>query len=293
MIVLSEAVEQVPSSASSRENKVMTEAAKIVGCQVYYIPPDFERCVTAENALYHIPRFTPEVPGVWIGYIPEVGRYEAIYQAARNKGIKLLNSPQQHRIGMEFDLFYPLLGELTPKSVTIRSIDECATATDLLGFPVFVKGAIQSKKKQGWQACVANNLEELVKLTTWLLQLKYVARGRVIVRKLVNLRHENKLANGLPIGREFRVVLYQEEVIKYGYYWDGQDSLDTLSPEEEKEVLDLAVLAAQRLNIPYVAIDIGQLVTEEWLVIEISDAQFAGLNNIPKLEFWHHLKELV
>lgn len=80
---------------------------------------------------------------------------------------------------------------------------------------------------------------------------------------------------------------------RISYYWDGKDSLDTLSPDEEKDVLDLAVLAAQRLNVPYVAIDIGQLVTGEWLVIEISDAQFAGLNNIPKLEFWHRLKELV
>ena len=39
MIILSEVVEQVAPSASARENKVMTEAVKIFGCPVYYIPP--------------------------------------------------------------------------------------------------------------------------------------------------------------------------------------------------------------------------------------------------------------
>ncbi|MCC5630395.1 hypothetical protein LC613_21240 [Nostoc sphaeroides CHAB 2801] len=55
-----------------------------------------------------------------------------------------------------------------------------AEAAQLLGFPVFVKGAVQSIKMQGWKSCVANNLEELVRLTEWLLKLKDRSRGRVI-----------------------------------------------------------------------------------------------------------------
>jgi hypothetical protein len=109
MIVLSESIEQIELSASASENKLMTEAAQLLGCRVYYIPRDFERCGTAENALWHIPKCTQETLGIWIGYIPEFERYEAIYQAALAKGIKLINNPSEHRKALDFDLFYPHL----------------------------------------------------------------------------------------------------------------------------------------------------------------------------------------
>ncbi|QLE42764.1 hypothetical protein FD723_21545 [Nostoc sp. C052] len=208
MIVLSESTEQIEASASASENKLMTEAAQLLGCQVYHIPRDFERCSTAENALWHIPNYPTITAGIWIGYIPELEHYKAIYHAALNKGIKLLNTPLEHQTALEFDLFYPHLKGLTPDSLVITSTTECIEAGELLGFPLFVKGAVQSRKMQGWESCVANNHEELVKLTELLLKLKYGSRGRVIVRKLVKLRHKCLAPNGFPMGREFRCFIY-------------------------------------------------------------------------------------
>ena len=63
-------------------------------------------------------------------------------------------------------------------------------------------------------------------------------------------------------------------------------------PEEEKKVLKLAVLASKRLGVPYVTIDIGQLESGDWIVIETGDAQFAGLGQIPVLELWNKLKDI-
>jgi hypothetical protein len=292
MIVLSESTEQLEASASASENKLMTEAAQIVGCKVYYIPRDFERCSTAENALWHIPKYDKQTAGIWIGYIPELQRYEAIYQAALAKGIKLLNTPLEHQTALEFDLFYPYLKGLTPDSVVITSTDECIKAGKLLGFPVFVKGAVQSIKMQGWKSCIANNQEELINLTEFLLKLKEHSRGRVIVRKLVKLRHQRLAPNGFPMGREFRCFIYNQQILKYGYYWDAKDDLRQLTKQEEKQVLRLAVLASEHLRVPYIAIDIGQLESREWIVIEAADAQFAGLCQIPPLELWNKLKNI-
>jgi len=111
---------------------------------------------------------------------------------------------------MEFERFYPLLKELTPKNVVISSIEECLESIKILGFSVFVKGAIQSRKRQGWESCVARNYDDLVKLTEGLLKLKYGSRGKVIVRKIVTLRHTRQALNGLPIGRKLRVFLYNQ-----------------------------------------------------------------------------------
>jgi hypothetical protein len=290
MIVLSEATEQIEASASAIENKLMTEAAQILGFKVYHIPRDFQRCGTAENALWHIPNYAQETAGIWVGYIPELQRYEAIYQAALSKKIKLLNTPLEHQTALEFDLFYPHLQGLTPDSVVITSTQECIKAGELLGFPVFIKGAVQSRKQQGWESCVANNQEELFNLTEWLLKLKYSSRGRVIVRKLVKLRHQRLAPNGFPMGREFRCFIYNHQILKYGYYWDSKDDLSKLSQQEETQVLNLALIASTRLGVPYVAIDIGQLETGEWIVIETADAQFAGICQIPALELWSKLK---
>jgi hypothetical protein len=292
MIVLSEATAQTEPSASASDIKLMTEAAKLLGCKVYYIPQNFERCGTAENALWHVPQFAQETAGIWVGYIPEFQRYVAIYQAALAKGIKLLNTPLEHQTALEFDLFYPKLRGLTPDSVVITSTNECIEASGLLKFPVFVKGAIQSQKIQGWDSCVANNLEELLRLTEYLFKFKAGSRGRVIVRKLVKLRHQRLAPNGFPMGREFRCFIYHQQLLKYGYYWDGQDDLKQLTKLEEKQVLNLAIFASQRLQVPYVAIDIGQLETGEWIVIETADAQFAGLSQIPALELWSKLQDI-
>jgi hypothetical protein len=149
--------------------------------------------------------------------------------------------------------------------------------------------AVRSRKEAGWRACVAGNAQELGDLVASLLVNTYQARGKVIVRRLVKLRHVQTLANGFPVGRELRVFVLDGQVVDYGYYWDGQDELMRLSDAEEQTVLPLATLAAERVGTPYVAVDAGQLDDGSWMVIETGDAQFAGLSRISALRLWNHL----
>jgi hypothetical protein len=39
-------------------------------------------------------------------------------------------------------------------------------------------------------------------------------------------------------------------------------------------------------------VDIGQLENGTWMVIEVSDGQFAGLSHITSLELWGKLKDI-
>ncbi len=265
---------------------MVAEAARLAGCRVCYIPPDFSRCETAENALAHLPAFAEPVPAVWIGFIPTPDVYAAIHGAALANGIRLLNTPEQHRTAMEFDRFYPLLEGLTPESVVIHSPQECAAAIERLGLPVFVKGLVKSSKGEGWDACVANSLDELVYVTSGLLRWTSRSRGAIVVRRLVRLRHTRTSSRGFPAGREFRVFLHHAAVLDYGYYWDGEDALARLTDEEERTVLDLARTAAERLGVPFLAVDVGQEEGGRWLVIEVNDAQFSGHSHIPLLRLW-------
>lgn len=292
MIVLTESAEQLPPSASARDIAASTNAAKLVGCQVFHIPPDFTDCGDAEGALWLVPHFAERQPGVWIGYIPTLERYGQIYEAALAKNIQLLNTPAQHRVAQEFDSAYPFLLGFTPESVIVSHEDECAKAVEILGFPIFVKGAVQSRKARGWKACVAETLDELRRLTRTLLELENRSRGRVALRKVVRLRHSRCSGEGFPFGREYRLFIYAGEVLGMGYYWEGDDPLKALSADEEARIRALALQAAARLKVPYVAVDIGQLEDGGWIVIEAGDAQFSGVSQIPLLQLWNRISAI-
>lgn len=289
MIIFSEDTVDSKITKSSEETKRLTEMMKIIGLQVYYIPKDFSVCENAENALWHVPKQESLTKCLWIGYIPSVERYRAIYDEALKKNIQLLNTPEEHQKAQEFDLSYPLLNGLTVESITVTGLTEYKDSIEKLGFPLFIRGSAKSKKQFGWKACVADNLEELQEIVNFLLKSEYSSRGRVIIRKLVNLRYSRMSNEGFPLGREYRVFLYNQEVIGYGYYWDGDDPLMNLSQDEENGVLNIAQQAAQRLEIPFVAVDIGQLIDETWLVIEVNDAQFAGTGHMELLPFVNRL----
>jgi hypothetical protein len=176
--------------------------------------------------------------------------------------------------------------------VIVTNLEDCAAAVATLGLPVFVKGAIQSRKARGWKACVAETVEELQRLCEQLLSLDTRSRGRVAVRKLVQLRHSRKSAQGFPFGREYRVFLYRDKVLGYGYYWEGDDPLKELSKEEERIVLDLSMEAARRIGTPFIAVDIGQTDDDTWIVIETGDAQFSGVSHVPLLPLWYAISQI-
>jgi len=292
MIVFTEFSPQLAPSASADDLRKATEAAKLTGCRVYHIPPDFEQCETAENALAFVPAQERETLAVWVGYIPTPERYAAVYAAALDKGVRLLNSPEEHLDAQEFDRAYPRLAGLTPASVIVTREDQCGGAARLLGLPVFVKGAVQSRKSRGWRACVAETTDDLRLLCGHLLDLENRSRGRVVVRELVKLRHSRVSAQGFPLGREYRVFLCRGEVFGYGYYWEGDDPLKALTACEERAVLALATEAAERVGTPYIAVDIGQQENGEWIVIETGDAQFSGVSQTPLLALWSRLSRV-
>lgn len=292
MIVLAESAENLPPSASLRDIKANTEAARLAGATIYSIPPDFSLCENAHNALWQLPHCSERTQGLWIGYIPDSQRYRDIYAAASQKNVVLLNSPEEHLRAQEFDAAYPFLKGITPRSHTITNATQCVQIAADLGFPLFVKGAIQSRKARGWKACVAENVDDLLSLTNAMFELENRSRGRVVVRELVRLRHTRE-HNGFPLGREYRVFLFHEEILGLGYYWEGEDDLKELNSLEREQVGELAKETARRMKVPFLSVDIGQKEDGEWIVIETGDPQFSGLSQINPLRLWARLAQTI
>jgi hypothetical protein len=291
VVVLSEDSFVDPNTINGRELRATVDAARMFGCRVYPIPLDFEVCETAENALAYLPTFDAPVPGIWAGYIPAVERYSAIYAAAAAKGVRLVNTPAEYKTAMEFDQFYPLLGELTPHSVVASSLEELADVQGI-EFPVFVKGAIKSNKDQGWAACVARDHAELAAIGRSLLARERRSRGKIIVRRLVSFRAVATDRQSFPIGREYRVFVHRDDVLAYGFYWDEYRDSIALTQADDAAINALSIEAARRIGTPFIAVDIGQLEDGSWIVIEVSDGQFAGLSHVTTLELWSKLANI-
>jgi hypothetical protein len=70
VVVLSEDSFVDRNTINGRELHATVDAARMFGCRIYQIPPNFDVCETAENALAYLPVFDPAVIGIWAGYIP-------------------------------------------------------------------------------------------------------------------------------------------------------------------------------------------------------------------------------
>ena len=289
--VISDIPGKDPWSASSRDIREFSETARLEGHRVFEVPSDFSTCDGVENAFAYLP--VPDEP-TWCvlnGFIPSNERYQEIFEHLSAKNLRLINDPSEFQRALEFHKSYPLIEKLTARSLILSRRDEMDGAIAELGLPLFIKGSVRSLKHYGADACIAQTAEEAERIVDKLFELPFHARGAVILRTLLPLRHERVATNGFPLGREYRVFLYRNEVLAHGYYWEGDDALEGLSSQEQVGMLDVAKKASRLLDVPYLAIDVGQVESGEWFVIEPGDAQFAGFSKANVLKLFRRLTE--
>ena len=268
-----------------------TRAAVAAGFDSLHLPPDADHRGDLLSPIAALAPRRVREPAVWIGTIPEPATYHAVYAALRARGVDLVNDPDAHLQVMEFDRAYPRLAGLTPTSVVVTDLSDIDAAAEVVGLPAFVKGAVLSRKHLGWRHCVATTIPELRERVAAVLRSPFHSRGRAIVRTLAPLRHHRVAATDVPIAREYRVFLYRGEPLAHGYYWPYVHEFVALSPAEEADLLALARRAAARLDAPLLSLDIAQLESGAWIVIEPGDPQFSGLSFIAPRPLWRRLAD--
>lgn len=305
MIVLTEYNRRVhPITPSVLDLRMHTETARTLGCPVYELLPDERdedgnRLGTPEEICQAAPSFSgatalPPVLAAWIGFIPTEDRYEMLAQKASERNIRLLNTPDQHFRAMQLHLAYPFIKPFTPATAFITGVDGLDRAvSEVGGYPIFIKGDVQSMKSFGPAMCFANTAEVAKDIIKVLAKRKARTLGTIAIRAKADLRHSRESTNGFPLGREYRVFLYNHKVLSLGYYWDADDPLKELSGSERSEVIDLATRVSKSMAVPYICVDVGQLSDGSWCCIETGDPQVAGLSQNKPLELWSALKDAV
>lgn len=266
-----------PLDSSRREDLLgLAAAAKTLGHRVHLIPRE-GALSAAEPALTRGDFQWGLLSGD--GFSPE--RYRRLHDEARELNITLLNDPDQHANAEEVDRTVQLLEGLTARTEVVKNESEVEEALKRLPLPVFVRGAISSAKELGWKACVAESLGEAQTLVTRLLSLEAYSRGRALLREVLPLRRIEKLHEGFPLSREYRLFVLDADVLAMGPYWVKEDPFGALTERDEREIRALAHEVAKRTKVPWLAVDVGQLESGDWRVIETADpacSELAAVN---------------
>lgn len=159
--------------------------------------------------------------------------------------------------------------------------------------PLVVKGVTNSKKFYWDSQMYCNNREDAFKKVAILRQDSMIGDQQIIYRKYQKLKTFEIGINGLPFTNEWRFFYYKNQLIDYGYYWVIADKpeLATITESAKSIVQNVADIISKRNN--FFSIDIAELDTGEWIVVEINSGEMSGLQSIDPDNFYKNLRNII
>ena len=215
--------------------------------------------------------------------------YYELEEDVKKLGGSLINSHLQHQMVSDIQNWYPYLEAFTPKS-WFRLED---VPTDYPG-PFFLKGNINSRKQLFKTHSFAANRKEMLEVYFRLMEDSLIQHQGVCIREFVDLhKYGVNDITGCPVSKEFRIILYKNNIIAKGYYWSNySEELNYPDSNEIDNVLVQEVIKKIGFKANFWCLDVAQKADGKWIVVELGDAQMAGLSAIPIDEFYKNLSEI-
>jgi hypothetical protein len=217
--------------------------------------------------------------------------YDAEYESLSAQQIVLANTPQQHRNGSELPDWYPLLSELTPKSVWFATPPAVEIVEQRFRWPIFVKGSRQTSRHDPRKS-IARNRDEYAEVIAAYRQDPILRWQQFVVREFVTLRPVPCTATiKIAPSFEFRTFWWRKQCVGFGPYWSA--FADYAATESERAAtLAVAQTTADRVDCPFLVVDVAQTNTGRWIVIECNDAQESGYAGVSPFEVWQKIARI-
>ncbi|RMF68104.1 MAG: hypothetical protein D6742_05930, partial [Cyanobacteria bacterium J069] len=189
----------------------------------------------------------------------------------------------------------PLLSGLTPAIAMLERVEDIEGAIAQLGLPLVLQRSGPSGTPPGWPHNIGHTPNQARQIAATLLKPESPAQEPVppvLARQWVDLRYHQTTPAGLPLGREFRVVLHNRDILTYGYAWPHDDPNRWLTIEDEEALFAVAIAVAERLDVPLLGVDIAQVQSGEWIALKTVDPQFLGSPQMPLVQFWQAIAQI-
>lgn len=115
----------------------------------------------------------------------------------------------------------------------------------------------------------------------------------VVVREYVPLRHvEDVDPSRIPSSFEFRTFWWNGRCVgAWRYWWQGKPY--TWTSTEREDALRLGTIVAERLQVPFLVVDLAMTADGRWIVIECNDGQESGYAGVAPLGLWSSVLQQV
>ncbi len=230
--------------------------------------------------------------GLYRGWMMTPDQYQRFFDALEGKGVRLLNDPSAFRHCHYLPESYPAIESQTPRSVWIKtkgdiSMDEIMEL--LLPFgsvPVVVKDFVKSRKHEWAEACFipsASDRATVERVVRRFLDLQGddLSEG-LVFREFVEFeplgRHPK---SRMPLTKEFRLFFLDRKPVFWTPYWEGGDYAGLTPPVERFAAV------ADGVRSRFFTMDVAKRRDGDWLIVELGDAQVAGLPDHADVESFY------
>jgi hypothetical protein len=234
------------------------------------------------QAVCRIQNCRPEELGVYRGWMLRPEEYARLYVTLIDRGIRLINTPEQYRHCHYLPESCTIIEGFTPQSVWL----EKATGFGLEGImetlrplgdkPVIVKDFVKSQKHYWNEACYipsAANREAVERVVNRFLDLQGDSLNESLVfREFIEFEPVGVHSrSGMPLSRELRVFVLDGEPLFSTRYWEEGDYDDTLPAVDSFRDVMRAVRSR------FFTMDVAKRLTGAWMIVELGDGQVSGL----------------
>ena len=211
--------------------------------------------------------------------------YPKRFNKLKEWGINLIHTPDEYDLTSYLPKWYPLIYDLTPKSVWY---DELPTAQDIekdFNWPVFINGERQTSKHSLNKPIIESpkHFDELIDM--W--KKDRILHGqKMVCREFIPLKPVMKEVSDLfPKSYEFRTFWWDKTCVGIGPNWFSENY--KLESKHHHEIIKIGSKVVERLNVTFLVIDIALTLNDQWIVIECNDAQDSGYAGVNPRDLWY------
>lgn len=225
---------------------------------------------------------------IYRGWMMKPELYRSFYRKLTEKGIILINTPEEYEKYHLLPGWYDDFKDCTPSSVweDKGTLDSALELTKELEGSCIVKDYVKSRKHEWYEACFIRDISDRKSaakvIETFIRRQGSDLVGGIVLRKFENLRtagfHE---VSGMPLSEEYRVFVFAGRVLIMDNYW--RSSPNVYISEDEMKWIDSI---ARQIKGCFVTIDLARREDGTLIIMEIGDGQVSGLQQIAPEDFY-------
>lgn len=208
--------------------------------------------------------------------------YDELYDDVLYEHSMLVNSIEGFNYIANFEYYYDI------RDFTFKTWFDIYDVPDI---PLVIKGVTNSKKFQWDTHMFCKDKQDAIQKTSLLQQDSMICDQPIIYRKYEKLKTFEIGINGLPFTNEWRFFYYKDKLIDYEYYWTIADKpeLATISTAAILMVQNVANIVSKKNN--FFSIDVAEIETGGWKIVEINSGEQSGLQSINPDSFYKNLRK--